>query len=204
MAHTHTHIRKLLAPATALIAALICLGLAACGGSSSTTASTTTVAANATPTTPSGSGAPGGPGAGRFAAMRACLQRNGVTLPAPTPGQGPRVLGGPGAGERKLPNGVTREQFQAALKKCGGGAFAGRNRRLGSPAYRDALTVYAACMKSNGVKLPTPNTSGKGPVFNSTGINTNSPQFRAAAAKCRSVLLSAFRQARPGAATGGT
>jgi len=136
--------------------------------------------------------------------MRACLQRNGVTLPAPTPGQGPRVLGGPGAGERKLPNGVTREQFQAALKKCGGGAFAGRGRRVNSPAYRDALTAYAACMSSNGVKLPTPNTSGRGPVFNSTGINTNSPQFKAAAAKCRSVLLNAFRQARPGAATGGT
>jgi hypothetical protein len=135
--------------------------------------------------------------------MRACLQRNGVTLPAPTPGQGPRVLGGPAGSGRKLPNGVTREQFQAALKKCGGGDFATGNRRLHSPAYRDALTAYATCMKSNGVKLPTPNTSGKGPVFNSTGIDTNSLRFKAAAAKCRSVLLDAFRRARPGTETGG-
>ncbi len=209
MHNKHTHTRRLMVPATALLALLACLGLAACGGSSSTSTSTTN-AAN-TSTTAHG-------GAGRFAAMRECLQRNGITLPQRTPGQsapggGPGGAGGgPGGpgflgGERKLPNGVTREQFQAALKKCGGGTgrFPGGAGRLSSPAYRNALTAYVACMSKNGVKLPTPNTSGKGPVFNTTNLNTSSPQFKAATAKCQSVLRSVFghyRRVSPGAAAG--
>jgi hypothetical protein len=220
MHNKHTHTRRLMVPATALIALLACLGLAACGGSSSTS---TTNAAN-TSTTAHGS-------AGRFAAMRECLQRNGITLPQRTPGQGgpgggpggagggpggagggPGGAGGPGGpgflgGERKLPNGVTREQFQAAIKKCGGGTgrFLGGAGRFSSPAYRNALTAYATCMSSNGIKLPTPNTSGKGPVFNTTSINTSSAQFKAAAAKCQSVLRNVFghyRRVSPGAAGG--
>ncbi len=208
MHNKHTPTRRPMVPATALIALLACLGLAACGGSSSTSTSTTN-AAN-TSTTAHG-------GAGRFAAMRECLQRNGITLPQRTPGQGgpgggPGGPGGAGGGptgpgflggERKLPAGVTRAQFQAAIKKCGGGSgFGAGAQRLSSPAYRNALTAYVACMSSNGVKLPTPNTSGKGPVFNTTNINTTSAQFKAAAAKCQSVLRSAFghyRRVSPGA-----
>jgi hypothetical protein len=217
MPDTHTHTRKLIAPAMALIVALLCLGLAACGGSSSTTTSTTANAANTSSTAhgATANGATANGGRGRFANIRACLQRNGITLPAPTPGAGgPRVPGGPGGpgfqggGERKLPNGVTRAQLQAAMQKCGGGrTFTGQGQRFNSPAYRNALTAYATCMNNNGIKLPTANTSGHGPVFNTTGLNTNSAQFKAATAKCQSVLRSAFqsfRQARPGGATGGT
>jgi hypothetical protein len=209
MHNKHTHTRKLTTPVTASIAVLACLGLAACGGSSSTSSTSTTNAANTATTAKSG-------GAGRFAAMRECLQRNGITLPArPAGAGGPGVPGGvpggpagvPGGGPRQLPKGVTREQFQAALKKCGGGAgFAGGARRSDNPAYRNALTAYAACMKNNGITLPTANTSGNGPVFNTTGVNTSSAQFKAAAAKCQSVLRSAFghfRRARPGTETGG-
>jgi hypothetical protein len=202
MPHTHMHTSRLIAPATALIAVLLCLGLAACGSSSSTKTNTSTNAAN-TSSTPSGAAA------GRFAAMRACLRRNGVTLPARsarTPGQGPGPLGGAGGGAQKLPNGVTRAQLQAALKKCGGAAFAGGGRRINSPVYHNALNLYAACMKRNGTKLPTANTSGKGPVFNTTGIDTSSAKFKAAAAKCQGVLRSTFqhyRRARPGAEASG-
>jgi hypothetical protein len=197
MPHTHPDIRKL--PAPALIAVLICLGLAACGGSSSK--STTNTSTNAANTSTSQ-----GNLQGRFAAMRTCLQRNGIVLPTPTPGQGPRVLGGPPGGRQQLPKGVTREQFQAALKKCGGGTgSAGRGRRLfTNPAYRHALRAFAACMNSNGIKLAAPDTSGNGPVFNTKGINTASAQFRAASRKCVSILRSGFRRARPGTAKGGT
>jgi hypothetical protein len=212
MPHIHTHIRKPLLPTSAAIALLACLGLAACGGSSSkSTTSTTSTSANASaaktstaPGRPPGS-APGLP-PGRFAALRACLQKNGVTLPAPTPGQGPLQLGGGQAGGQ-LPKGVTRAQVQAAMKKCGGGGRVfGPNgqaarRRFGSPTFRKALTAFAACMRSNGVKLPAPDTSGTGPVFSTKGVNTASATFRAASAKCQSVLRNAFpRPVRPGKA----
>jgi hypothetical protein len=46
-------------------------------------------------------------------------------------------------------------------------------------------------MRKNGVKLPQPNTSGKGPIFNTKGIDTTSASFKAADAKC-------VRELRPG------
>jgi hypothetical protein len=49
-------------------------------------------------------------------------------------------------------------------------------------------------MRENGVNLPAPNTSGKGPVFDTKGINTSSAAFKSAESKCRSDL---------GAAAGG-
>lgn len=61
---------------------------------------------------------------------------------------------------------------------------------------------FATCLRQNGVNVGEPNTSGKGPVFDTKGINTGSPQFKAASMKCRSVLLFGLRgrKATPGAA----
>jgi hypothetical protein len=202
-------------PATAIVVALVlplaCLGLAACGGSSS---STTTNASAAAATTPAGTGAGAARrGAARFKALRECLQKNGITLPKRTPGQrrpgGPGGFLGGGAGGPQLPSGVTRAQYEAAIKKCGGGAFAGGGgaaARLKNPAYLAALTKFAACMRENGVNVPAPNTSGNGPVFDTKGIDTASAQFRSAETKCSSDLRSTFRRgsgASPGGATGG-
>ena len=102
---------------------------------------------------------------------------------------------GGGTGGPKLPSGVTRAQYEAAIKKCGGGAFAGgATARLKNPAFLAALTKFAACMRENGVNVPAPNTSGNGPVFDTKGIDTSSSQFRAAESKCRSDLTSAFHR----------
>jgi hypothetical protein len=213
MPHMNSIRRQLAIAATASLAVALALGLAACGGSGSTTTTTTTstsTSTSASATTPSrgadttGSG-PTGAGASRFKAMRECLQKNGITLPQHTSGQRPQ--GGPGgflgggaaAGAPKLPSGVSRAQYEAALKKCGGGAFPGRGARLQSPAFKQALTKFAACMRENGVNVPAPNTSGSGPIFDTKGIDTASSQFRTAESKCRSQLTSAFR--RPGGAT---
>jgi hypothetical protein len=54
-------------------------------------------------------------------------------------------------------------------------------------------------MRENGVNVPEPNTSGNGPVFGTKGLNTSSAQFRAAEAKCRVDLRSAFFGAGGGA-----
>ncbi len=206
MSHIHTHRRKSLL-AGLLVMALACLGLAACGSSSNSSSTSTTNAA-ATSSTSTGTGTGPGPGrSGRFTAMRECLAKEGITLPARTPGQ-PRTpgaggfLGGGGAGGPQLPKGVTRAQFEAAIKKCGGGrGFGGGRARFNSPAYRAALTAFAACMRQNGVALPAPNTSGTGPVFDTKGIDTTSAQFTTARTKCQSKLTGAF--AHPGAAGAG-
>jgi hypothetical protein len=98
---------------------------------------------------------------------------------------------------------VTRAQYEAALKKCGGG-FAGGGSRFSSPVFKQALEKFSACMRTNGVNLPTPNTSGKGPVFNTAHLNTSSTQFKAAEAKCSAHLRGAFPgRAGAGAAAGG-
>jgi hypothetical protein len=140
--------------------------------------------------------------------VRECLAKDGIKLPQHKPGQRPGAGGFLGAGEGSLPAGVTRSQLDAALKKCDGGfsrggfprgRFPGAGNRFNSPAVKAAYTKFAACMRENGVNLPEPNTSGKGPVFNDKGLKLSSPTFRAAERKCRNALLEAFR-ARPGAA----
>ncbi len=240
MPHLSTPRRKPTAAVALPIMLLACAGLTACGSSSSNTSSTAANAAarstpapgagtpatttsggaatGTTPTTPAGSAAPAG--AGHFAAVRECLQKNGVTLPArPAGGGTPRaggpggVLGGAGAGGGfKLPKGMTRAQYEEVLKKCGGGlrpdgfrgaGAGGARRAFNSPRFRQALTSFAACLRQNGINIPTPNTSGNGPIFDTKGIDTTSPKFKAATAKCRPALLAGLRSgARSGTSAG--
>jgi len=203
MPHIYSNRSK---PATAVLVLLFAsLVLAACGGSSTSSTSTSSTNASAsTSATTSTTGGAVGARASRFTALRECLQKNGITLPKPTPGQGRPPGGGflgGGAGPA-LPKGVTRTQYEAALKKCGGGSgFAGRGNRIASPAFKAALAKFAACMRENGIKLPEPNSSGKGPIFNTKGVNTTSTQFKAADTKCASVLRATFR-GTPGRAGG--
>lgn len=212
MPHIHSNSSR---PVTAvLVLVFASLALAACGSSSSTSSSTTATSASAT--TPTTGGRPGGAGGG-FAALRECLKKAGITLPTRKPGQAPGAGGFLGAGSGSaLPKGVTKAQHEAALKKCGGfphGSFTrGSFRRgaggLNTAAGKQALAKFAACMRSNGVNVPEPNTSGNAPVFNDKGINTASAKFKAAATKCHSALLGIFRAhprpsgTSPGAATG--
>jgi hypothetical protein len=212
------------APGVFVILVLACLGMTACGGSSgsssnaaATAATTTTGSTGTTSTgaTSTGGSSPQGAAPGavgkRFGAIRECLQKNGVTLPHRTPGSGAPGGGFPGAGRGSaLPKGMTRAQFEAVLKKCGGDNFGARSGRAGrpgsrrpnSPAFRAALTKYAACLRQNGIDIPAPNTSGKGPIFSTKGIDTSSAKFRAATLKCRASLVGALRQ--PQGANGAT
>jgi hypothetical protein len=175
------------------------IAMAACGSSSGKTATTTAKAAASGPA--------------RFTALRECLKKEGITLPtapngrkrpngAPPSGGGflPGGGGGTGGRARRLPNGVSRSKFEAAFKKCGGsaGSFGG-GRRLGSAGYKKSLASFATCMRQNGVQLPVPNTTGKGPIFNTKGIDTASAKFKSARSKCDSLLATA----RPGAGGSG-
>jgi hypothetical protein len=183
-------------PAVALAVLGASATLAACGSSASSATSPATTSSSGSSNGTQASKSPQGGGSSRFTALRSCLAKQGITLPAPSgkrppggsPGGGGGGLlgGGGGAGRFQPPPGVSATQFQEALKKCGGG-----NRgaaRFNSPTAKTALTKFVACMRENGVNLPAPNTSGNGPVFNTTGINTASSTFTSAQSKCRSAL----------------
>jgi hypothetical protein len=181
-----------------LALALASLVLAACGSSSSSSSATSTTASAAA------SGAQNGRG-GRFTALRECLQKLGITLPKRKPGQAPGggggfLGGGTGAGPT-LPAGVTRAQYEAAIRKCGGfpaGRFGpGAGNRLASPQFKARLTEFAACMRTAGINVPAPNTSGTGPIFNTKGLDTTSASFRAAETKCAPLLHLGVRAGGP-------
>ena len=193
--------RRNRAAMAALLILLAGTTLAACGGSSKSQSKTTSSAASVRQ----------GKFGARAAALRSCLQKYGVTPPERKPGErghgrganpfgagGANGPGGSGGGPQKLPNGVSRAKLQAAFEKCGG-RFAGGPRGFASAAGRQRFAKFAACMRANGVNLPAPNTSGKGPIFNTKGINTSGSKFKAADGKCAREL------ARPGApgASGG-
>ena len=197
--------RRAATVALALLAATLLL--AACGSSSPSSSTQTTTAKSA-------SGASGGATqrGSRFAALRECLKKQGITLPQRVPGKngtakppkgGAIPFGGGGQGF-KLPSGVSRAKYEAAIKKCGGRGFGGGpGGRLQSPAFKKSLEKFAACLRENGVNLPKANTSGSGPIFDTKGINTNSATFRAAQKKCASLLTIARPGGGQGAAPGG-
>jgi hypothetical protein len=184
--------RKRVRALLALCVVGACVALAACGSSGSGSSSASKTA--------SGSASKAGaPNASRFTALSSCLKKAGITLPsAPsgaTPQPGGPGAGGPGggAGGIQLPKGVTQAQFQAALKKCGAGNLSqGGGGALNSASARAGLAKYAACLRQNGVNVPAPNTSGKGPVFDTKGIDTSSSKFKAAQSKCQSNLKGVF------------
>jgi len=179
----------------ALMIAVAALALAACGSSGGST--TTTNSASTTKA--------GGSGSNRFASVRACLAKEGITLPSRPSGGATGSTGSTGStgarpgfrGGFKLPEGVSQTKFREALKKCGGGAGFGGRRDFNSAAAKTALTKYATCMRENGVNLPAPNTTGKGPVFNTKGIDRTSATFENAQKKCSSDLPSFLGRGGP-------
>ncbi len=183
------------------------------------TTGTTTTGATTTGTSPSGKNASGGASTGtsssgatttpggsttgtapanrtaRIAAVHACLTKKGITL------------GAGGLAGAHLPKGMTRAQLLEAFESCGKGLLGNRSGKgafkqgFDSARYRAVLVRFAACLRQNGIKIGEPNTSGKGPTFDTKGINTGSPQFKAAVASCRSTLRGAY--AHPGASKAG-
>src|ERR1700722_16251177 len=147
--NTQTANLRRLRPLAALCVLGASLALAACGSSANGSSSSSTTSST---TSSASSGKAGGPRAGQFAALRTCLQKQGITLPSPPSGGTPQP-GAPGfgTGPRRLqpPAGVSQEQFQSALKKCGGAKFGRRGAGLNNPTARAALARYAACLRQS-------------------------------------------------------
>jgi len=175
--------------ASTLVALALAAGLAACGSAGSSSA-----------TTASTSGA-------QFQArldLAKCFRAHGINVPDPTSGGGPAGGGGIFRELRQY----SQAQVTAARQACNqyfAKAFPALNL---SPAQRaqdqQELVKFAQCMRSHGIDVPDPTTTGTGGfgfrrAFGS--VDRNSPAFQAANKKCAS-LRPQFGRGGPGAAGG--
>ena len=167
--------------AAVLTLVLASLALAACGSSgkssSGTTASSTAAGAGSTTSSTAQSTPTSQP-----QRLRACLKKLGIEVPSSVSTIADLVA--------HTPKGVSRAQLVSAVQNCGGigPGLAAATPRTSPAAYRQAFVNFVLCMRQQGVNLPEPNTSGKGPVIDTTGVDTSSPKYTAAAKKCAPIL----------------
>jgi hypothetical protein len=161
---------------------------AGCGGSSAQGAAQVDTA----PTTTADPGSAGGSRSDDPTAYSACMRKHGVPkFPDPDKNGGLRLKAGPGTG-------IDPEsaQFKAAAKAC-----AKLAPKAPSPAQRakdqQQLLRFAACMRQHGLpKFPDPEPNGGLRIQRGSGLDPNSPQFKAAQKACQDLL--------PGARQGGS
>ncbi|MGZ5325084.1 MAG: hypothetical protein ACXWEL_00440 [Solirubrobacterales bacterium] len=160
---------------------VLAVALAGCGGSSGGSNADTRTSTTAS----------GGPGGFQLTDdQRSCIEDKGVTVPqgAGQPPSGGSPPQAPPSG--RPPGGQDFQKLQQALQDCGvnlpnppqgGGNF-------DPSAMRKQISAYVACVRKNGFDMPKPDTSGNGPVFDSSQVNQNDPKFKAASAKCQNLL----------------
>jgi hypothetical protein len=168
------------------VAALASLALIAvgCGGSSGQGVAQV----DSTETTTTDSESPDSSSSADPAAYSACMRKNGVPkFPDPDSEGRLRLKAGPGTGIDP-----ESEQFKAAAEACQKLA-----PKAPSPAQqaadREELLRFSACMRKNGLpKFPDPkfNPDGSGGISigRDSGINPDSPQFKAAQKACEELL----------------
>jgi hypothetical protein len=132
--------------------------------------------------------------------LQKCLRDNGVDLPAP--GQN----GAGGGGFRNIDRQKLRTAMQGPCKKFQTAAF-GNITPQQRQEFQDAFVKFAACMRQNGVDVPTPNFgAGGGPGAGGGArrrLNRNDPKTKAALQKCRSSLPNGGRFGGGGPGGGG-
>jgi hypothetical protein len=172
---TRTAVRFKALAALAAAVALAALALAGCGGSSGTSSSKATGSTSAGSTATSTT-------ATQPERLRACLKRLGINVPSSVSTVSD-LVGNP-------PKGVSRAQLVAAVQSCGGigPGLANVKPRTSASAYTHAFVSFVSCMREQGVNLPAPNTSGKGPVIDLKGVDTTSAKYKAAAGKCAPIV----------------
>jgi hypothetical protein len=176
------------AVASVLLVGAFGVGISACGSSSSSSAGST-----------AGAGTSVASSNARYEArlnLAKCLRQNGLpNVPDPSPSGG--AAGGGGGGIFRQLAGIPRTQLQSAMKACQQyvkQAFPAANL---SPAqqeqFRQAFVKYATCMRTYGVTISDPGSTGTGPTggFGFRGAISptvrNSPAFQKANAKCASL-----------------
>ena len=133
------------------------------------------------------------------------MRQHGLNVPDPSAGGGPAGGGGAFRALRNYP----QAQRQAALQACQSylrQAF-GNISPAQSAQFRQQFVKYATCMRSHGIDIPDPTTSGAG-GFGLRGalrsVDRNSPAFKTANTACASLRPRFGRGLGGGGAPGGT
>jgi hypothetical protein len=177
-----------------VIAALALVGFASaaagCGGGGGATPGVANIGTSSSSTTSSdGSSSGGSDGGGRRAdgaKFSACMRAHGVrNFPDPSSGGGLTI--GPGTGIN--PESPT---FQAAEKACRKLLDIKPPSAAEQAKMQEQALAFSACMRAHGVpNFPDPQFSGGGArlkLDSRSGIDPNSPQFKAAQKACQSKL----------------
>lgn len=188
------------AVASVLLVGAFGVGISACGSSSSSSTGSTAVAGTSV-----------GSSSARYEArlnLAKCLRAHGLNVPDPSAGGG--AAGGGGGGIFRQLAGIPRTQLQAAMQACQQyvkQAFPAANLTPAQQAqFREDFVKYAECMRSHGVNIPDPGSTGTGPTggFGFRGAISpavrNSPAFQSANTACASLRP---RFGRGGAGGGG-
>jgi hypothetical protein len=120
--------------------------------------------------------------------LEGCLRRQDIVLAEGSEKADEDVgIGGVlGQGGMRVPPGVTRRRFEAALRKCGFANMQVEGAPITNPTFRRRILQLTVCLRARGFKIPAPDLSGNGPVFDTSGIDITSPSWIAAKRTCRS------------------
>ncbi len=184
--------------ALCLLSAALVIGVSGCGSASSSISSSASAAAGS-------SGSSTGATYQARLNLAKCLRSHGVNVPDPS-ANGGAAGGGGGAASRSLRSSPNFQSAMTACAKYRSGAFGLRNI---SPAQRaqvqQQLVKFAQCMRSHGIDIPDPSTSGGGGfgIFRQIpSSERNSPAFQTAIKACSSTLPK-FGRGGPGGGPGG-
>jgi len=115
-----------------------------------------------------------------------CLRSHGIDVPDPGPS-------GPSPGEmQRLQQQYSPSQLQAGLKACQS-SLAQAFPQLSNPAVlaqrRQQALQFARCMRSHGIDIPDPPSSGPGLGIGRAlrSVDQNSPKFKSANSACESL-----------------
>jgi hypothetical protein len=123
-----------------------------------------------------------------FTELSRCLEKHGVAQPENIPGPNqeertlPSLIGVRGV---RVPLGVTRVQFEEALRKCGASYLRVAPASVTSPVLQGRVLRVAACLARNGFMLPPPNFPGPGPVLDTRRVNVASAKWVATVRGCQ-------------------
>jgi hypothetical protein len=168
----------------------------ACGGSSGAK-----VAQVGTTSSAKGSGSSSGSGSGDPRAYSACMRGHGVpNFPDPDSKGRIEITSGKSASGQPTGVDVNSPQFKRAQKACqkllpnGGRPSAAQQAK-----EQQAALKFAQCMRSHGVpNFPDPKAGGALTVGKKTGVDPNTPQFKAAAQTCQKLVPGSPIVAAPG------
>lgn len=122
-----------------------------------------------------------------LAKLNSCLKKHGVAHPEDVVPPSAAELAVPqliGVRGLSVPTGVTRSQFQGALRYCGADKIHVNPAPIIRPAVQKRVSELWLCLSNNGFTLPAPNFKGPGTVFDTSRINVTSASWIATVRGC--------------------